>query len=96
MGAADAGAAPLLRRFEQWRAHDRSGVVHFTDSLVKLFAEFAPGGGLAAQSRFAYVRSGSPARVPGACECGFGGPAPRLARGLAVRHVTWRSWAVGR
>jgi len=85
-GRGDAGAAPLLRRFEQWRAHDRSGVVHFTDSLVKLFADSAPGGGLAANLGFAYVRSVPPrkclARVVPLWRA-----SARLARGLAVRHV---------
>src|SRR5580658_180204 len=33
----DVGAPELLRRFAEWRAADRGGVVRFTDGLVKLF-----------------------------------------------------------
>ena len=84
----DAGAAPLLRRFEQWRAHDRSGVVHFTDSLVKLFADSRPGVGLLRNLGLLMFDLVPPAKSALArVSAGFGGPAPRLARGLAVRHV---------
>ena len=84
----DAGAAQLLRRFEQWRAHDRSGVVHFTDALVKLFADARPGVGLLRNLGLLMFDLVPPAKSALArVSAGFGGPAPRLARGLAVRHV---------
>lgn len=84
----DAGAAQLLRRFEQWRAHDRSGVVHFTDALVKLFADSRPGMGLLRNLGLLIFDLVPPAKSALArVSAGFGGPAPRLARGLAVRHV---------
>jgi 2-octaprenyl-6-methoxyphenol hydroxylase len=84
----DAGAAQLLRRFEQWRAHDRSGVVHFTDALVKLFADSRPGVGLLRNLGLLMFDLVPPAKSALArVSAGFGGPAPRLARGLAVRHV---------
>ncbi len=38
-GAVDVGAPDLIRRFGEWRAADRSGVVRFTDGLVKLFGD---------------------------------------------------------
>ena len=84
----DAGAAELLHRFEQWRAHDRSGVVHFTDALVKLFADSRPGVGLLRNLGLLMFDLVPPAKSALArVSAGFGGPAPRLARGLAVRHV---------
>ena len=43
----DVGAPELLRRFSsEWRAADRSGVVRFTDGLVKLFGSSRPGVGM--------------------------------------------------
>src|ERR1700736_1611713 len=84
----DAGAAQLLRRFEQWRAHDRRGVVHFTDALVKLFADSRPGVGLLRNLGLLMFDLIPPAKSALArVSAGFGGPAPRLARGLAVRRV---------
>ena len=84
----DVGAAQLLRRFEQWRARDRSGIVHFTDALVKLFADSRPGVGLLRNLGLLMFDLIPPAKSALArVSAGFGGPAPRLARGLAVRHV---------
>ena len=34
----DCGAPALLARYDAWRAQDRSGVIGFTDSLVRVFA----------------------------------------------------------
>jgi 2-octaprenyl-6-methoxyphenol hydroxylase len=34
----DAGSASLLAQYDAWRAADRSGVIAFTDGLVRLFA----------------------------------------------------------
>src|SRR5262249_11952106 len=42
----DVGSAELLHRFAEWRAGDRSGVVRFTDGLVKLFGDARPGVGV--------------------------------------------------
>lgn len=35
---ADCGDAPLLADYDAWRAQDRRGIIGFTDSLVRLFA----------------------------------------------------------
>lgn len=83
---ADPGAPEVLERFAAWRAKDRDGVIRFTDGLVKLFGDARPGVGTlrnlglllfdvtpAAKSALARVSAG------------FGGPTPRLARGLPVR-----------
>jgi len=82
----DPGAPAVLERFAEWRTKDREGVIRFTDGLVKLFGDTRPGVGTlrnlglllfdvtpAAKSALARVSAG------------FGGPTPRLARGLAVR-----------
>jgi 2-octaprenyl-6-methoxyphenol hydroxylase len=84
----DAGAAPLLRRFEAWRARDRAGVVRFTDSLVKLFADQRPGVGLLRDLGLLLFDLLPPAKSALArVSAGFGGPTPRLARGLPLTHV---------
>lgn len=84
----DPGSPELLERFSAWRARDRRGVVGFTDSLVKLFGDRRFG--VAALRDLGLLlfdltppAKGALARVSG----GFGGPTPRLARGLPVRHV---------
>jgi 2-octaprenyl-6-methoxyphenol hydroxylase len=84
----DVGAPTLLARYAAWRARDRANVVRFTDSLVQLFANELPGMGtlrgiglmlfdLTPPAKSALARLGS----------GLGGPTPRLARGLPLRHV---------
>jgi 2-octaprenyl-6-methoxyphenol hydroxylase len=35
----DPGAAALLQQFAAWRASDRSGVIRFTDGLIKIFGD---------------------------------------------------------
>jgi 2-octaprenyl-6-methoxyphenol hydroxylase len=85
---ADAGAAPLLQQFAAWREQDRSGVVRFTDSLVKLFADGRPGVGLLRDLGLLMFDLLPPAKSALArVSAGFGGPTPRLARGLPLRHV---------
>jgi 2-octaprenyl-6-methoxyphenol hydroxylase len=86
--AGDAGAPELLQRFAEWRARDRRGVVGFTDGLVKLFADTRPGVGLLRNLGLLLFDVTPPAKSALArVSAGFGGPTPRLARGLAVRHV---------
>jgi 2-octaprenyl-6-methoxyphenol hydroxylase len=86
--AGDAGAPQLLQRFAEWRARDRRGVVGFTDGLVKLFADTRPGVGLLRNLGLLLFDVTPPAKSALArVSAGFGGPTPRLARGLAVRHV---------
>jgi len=86
--AGDVGSAALLHRFAQWRARDREGVVRFTDGLVKLFADHRPGMSLLRGLGLLMFDLAPPAKSALArVSLGFGGPAPRLARGLPVRHV---------
>ena len=82
---ADAGAPALLERFAAWRAADRSGVVRFTDGLVKLFGDTRPGVGVLRNLGLLLFDLTPPAKSALArVSAGFGGPAPRLARGLPV------------
>jgi 2-octaprenyl-6-methoxyphenol hydroxylase len=86
-GLADVGAPILLQRFAEWRAADRSGVVRFTDNLVKLFGSSRPGVGLLRNLGLLMFDLAPPAKSALArVSAGFGGPTPRLARGLSVRE----------
>jgi 2-octaprenyl-6-methoxyphenol hydroxylase len=85
--AGDPGDAALLERFAAWRAHDRSGVTRFTDGLVRLFGDRRPGMGLVRNLGLLLFDLSPPAKSALArVSLGFGGPTPRLARGLPVRH----------
>jgi 2-octaprenyl-6-methoxyphenol hydroxylase len=84
----DVGAPELLERFAAWRARDRGGVVRFTDSLVRLFGSARPGMALLRNLGLLAFDLTPPAKSALArVSAGFGGPAPRLARGLPVRRV---------
>jgi 2-octaprenyl-6-methoxyphenol hydroxylase len=84
----DCGAAQLLGRFAAWRAADRAGVVRFTDGLVKLFADRRAGVSLLRNLGLLMFDLTPPAKSALArVSAGFGGPTPRLARGLPLRHV---------
>ncbi len=85
-GSGDVGAPQLLRRFAEWRAADRGGVVRFTDGLVKLFGSSRPGVGILRNLGLLMFDLAPPAKSALArVSAGFGGPTPRLARGLPVR-----------
>ena len=87
-GDGDVGAPELLRRFAEWRAADRGGVVRFTDGLVKLFGSSRPGVGILRNLGLLMFDLAPPAKSALArVSAGFGGPTPRLARGLPVREV---------
>ena len=86
----DMGAPELLRRFAEWRAADRGGVVRFTDGLVKLFGSSRPGAGILRNLGLLMFDLAPPAKSALArVSAGFGGPTPRLARGLPVRDAPW-------
>ena len=83
----DLGERALLERFAAWRARDRSGVVRFTDGLVRLFGDERPGVGLLRNLGLVLFDLAPPAKSALArVSLGFGGPTPRLARGLPVRE----------
>ena len=82
----DVGTPELLQRFARWRAADRGGVVGFTDGLVKLFGSSRPGVGILRNLGLLMFDLAPPAKSALArVSAGFGGPTPRLARGLGVR-----------
>ena len=84
---ADIGTPERLQRFAQWRAADRSGVIRFTDGLVKLFGSQRPGVGILRNLGLLMFDLAPPAKSALArVSLGFGGPTPRLARGLALRE----------
>jgi 2-octaprenyl-6-methoxyphenol hydroxylase len=85
----DVGAPEVLHRFAEWRAADRGGVVRFTDGLVKLFGSSRPGVGILRNLGLLMFDLAPPAKSALArVSAGFGGPTPRLARGLPVREET--------
>ena len=82
----DVGAPALLQRFSEARALDRGGVVRFTDSLVRLFGSRIPGVSLLRNLGLLVFDLSPPAkRELARVSLGFGGPAPRLARGLPLK-----------
>ncbi|MEA3179881.1 MAG: 2-octaprenyl-6-methoxyphenol hydroxylase [Gammaproteobacteria bacterium] len=81
----DVGAPELLRQFAAWREGDRTGVVRFTDGLVKMFASTRPGVGALRNLGLLLFDLSPPAKSALArVSAGFSGPTPRLARGLAL------------
>ena len=88
----DVGAPEALRRFAEWRAADRGGVVRFTDGLVKLFGSSRPGAGILRNLGLLMFDLAPPAKSALArVSAGFCGPTPRLARGLPVRDASMGS-----
>jgi 2-octaprenyl-6-methoxyphenol hydroxylase len=84
--AADVGSPELLRQFAAWREADRNAVVRFTDGLVKMFASTRPGAGVLRNLGLLLFDLSPPAKSALArVSAGFGGPTPRLARGLGLR-----------
>lgn len=84
--AKDVGSDAQLARFGEWRGGDRSGVIRFTDGLIKLFGDTRPGMGLARNFGLLLFDLAPPAKSALArVSAGFAGPSPRLARGLTVR-----------
>jgi 2-octaprenyl-6-methoxyphenol hydroxylase len=84
--AGDVGSTELLRKFSDWRAADRGGVVRFTDGLVRLFGSRKPGAGLVRNlGLLAFDLSPPAKRALARVSLGFGGPTPRLARGLPLQ-----------
>jgi 2-octaprenyl-6-methoxyphenol hydroxylase len=82
----DIGSAQALRKFSDWRAADRAGVVRFTDGLVKLFGDARPAVGWLRNVGLLLFDLAPPAKSALArVSAGFAGPTPRLARGLGVR-----------
>jgi 2-octaprenyl-6-methoxyphenol hydroxylase len=83
----DVGSPELLRNFAAWREGDRSGVVRFTDGLVKMFGDTRPAVGVLRNLGLLLFDLSAPAKSALArVSAGFAGPTPRLARGLGLRE----------
>jgi len=81
----DPGAPGLLDGYSRARAADRAGVVRFTDSLVRLFASGLPAVSVLRDLGLVLFDLSPPAkRALARVSLGFGGPTPRLARGLTL------------
>ncbi len=81
----DPGAPDVLRRFAERRAVDRRGVVGFTDGLVRLFGDSRGPIRAARNLGLLLFDLMPPAKSALArISIGFGGPTPRLARGLRL------------
>lgn len=81
----DPGDAQLLSRYARARAADRRGVMRFTDSLVRLFTSRVPGVSVLRDLGLVLFDLSPPAkRALARVSLGFGGPSPRLARGLPL------------
>jgi 2-octaprenyl-6-methoxyphenol hydroxylase len=79
------GFAAQLQQFAAWRAADRTGVTRFTDGLVKLFGNDAPGLGLVRNfGLLMFDLSPAAKRALSRVSWGFAGRMPRLARGLPL------------
>src|SRR5215470_13284646 len=84
----DVGDPAALGQFADWRARDRRGVVRFTDGLIRLFGDTRPGAALLRDLGLLMFDLTPPAKSALArISAGFGGPTPRLARGLSLPHV---------
>lgn len=82
----DVGSEELLRKYSDWRAADRGGIVRFTDGLVRLFGSRMPGVSLMRNLGLLVFDLSPPAkRALARVSLGFGGPTPRLARGLPLQ-----------
>jgi 2-octaprenyl-6-methoxyphenol hydroxylase len=90
-GGEDPGAAALLGEFAHARALDRAGVIRFTDGLIKLFGDGRRSVGVLRNLGLLLFDLAPPAKSALArVSAGFGGPTPRLARGLGLVAARFR------
>jgi 2-octaprenyl-6-methoxyphenol hydroxylase len=84
--AGDPGAPSVLERYAEWRRSDQKKLVHFTDSLVRLFGSTRPGVrtlrniGMIGFDLVPGVRS-----LFAKHTMGLAGELPRLSRGVPIR-----------
>ena len=85
--AADPGAQAVLTQFARQRDADRSGMIMFTDQLVKLF-DSRRRTAIAARSLglLLFDLSHPAKRALSRLSWGFGGSLPRLSRGLPLQR----------
>jgi 2-octaprenyl-6-methoxyphenol hydroxylase len=80
--AFDPGNEDVLKRYAEWRGEDRQGIVRFTDSLVRLFAQkFAPVKAVRDVGLLLFDLAPSAKDYLARLSLGAAGKIPRLARG---------------
>jgi 2-octaprenyl-6-methoxyphenol hydroxylase len=84
-GDADPGNLTLLREYDAWRSADRSGVIAFTDGLVRLFSNpLSAVTGLRNLGLLAFDLLPPAKSALSRLSTGGGGRVPKLARGVAL------------
>ncbi|HWL63476.1 MAG TPA: 2-octaprenyl-6-methoxyphenyl hydroxylase [Steroidobacteraceae bacterium] len=87
-GEGDPGAAALLAEYAARRQQDRSGVIGFTDALVRVFGNAHPAVVAARDAGLLLFDLLPPAkRALARVSLGFGARSARLARGLPLREM---------
>jgi 2-octaprenyl-6-methoxyphenol hydroxylase len=82
----DAGDADMLAEYDAWRAADRSGIIGFTDGLVRMFSN--PLGAVQRLRNLGLLAFDvlPPAKAAlSRLSTGTAGRIPKLARGVALR-----------
>jgi 2-octaprenyl-6-methoxyphenol hydroxylase len=83
---ADPGAPELLAQYDAWRAADRSGVIAFTDGLVRMFSNPLASVGLLRNLGLLAFDLFPPAKAAlSRLSTGGNGRMPKLARGVPLR-----------
>jgi 2-octaprenyl-6-methoxyphenol hydroxylase len=83
---ADPGAAELLAQYDAWRAADRTGVIAFTDGLVRMFSNPLASVRMLRNLGLLAFDLLPPAKAAlSRLSTGGGGRVPKLARGVALR-----------
>jgi 2-octaprenyl-6-methoxyphenol hydroxylase len=85
-GITDAGDADMLAEYDAWRAADRSGIIGFTDGLVRMFS--SPLGAVQRLRNLGLLAFDvlPPAKAAlSRLSSGTAGRIPKLARGVALR-----------
>jgi 2-octaprenyl-6-methoxyphenol hydroxylase len=82
----DLGSGPLQAEYDAWRAADRTGIIAFTDGLVRLFSN--PLGavqGLRNLGLLAFDLAAPAKAALSRLSTGAAGRIPKLARGVMLR-----------
>lgn len=84
----DPGSADVLRRYADWRAEDRKGIIRFTDGIVQLFGQkFGPIKALRDVGLLLFDLSPYAKDYLARLSLGAAGKIPRLARGAVLSAV---------
>jgi 2-octaprenyl-6-methoxyphenol hydroxylase len=82
----DPGARSVLDRYSAWRRSDQKKLVHFTDSLVRLFGSTRPGTGILRNiGMIGFDLVPGVRRIFAKHTMGLAGELPRLSRGVPIQ-----------